>query len=832
MVLQRLGWTLYTLLSHYRRHPMQTLFLCVGLITGVGLWAAVQVINAHARASYAEANQLLGAQASHWVRSTDGSGIDPAVYVQLRRGGFRQLYPVLEARLTTRQQQPLSVIATDILALPADSEAPFHSDENWTALVQPPFQAWYPPALADSLNLQAGERLLLASGRRLPAAVLQTRSHQGHRVFMDIGAAMTVLERSRLSYLAVGGLTPTEADALHSQLPPGLRLVANQQDLDLTELTRSLHSHLTAMSLLSFAVGLFIVFNAVRFSLNARAAMLATLQELGVSLRMLTASIVLETLLLSVLGAVAGVALGYLVARQLLPSVATSLHDLYGAVLDHQLILRPLAVFQAWSMTLAGLILALAWPLWQRARQVLSAQRSLSENWRQDRYARRWLALGAVLLLVVAALLYQDLNSVARGFLLLALLLFAAAWLLPGLLAMMLAALQTCMPAKAWRWRWAISDGWAQLPVLRTALMALLLALTANFGVDILVGSFRSALQDWLDQRIAADIYIQSDSLSTDTLLNSALIRDHHQRNGVMLRWQQRPARVLGLDTRAPDTLQLPMAQRGNNLTAWYQADPGTVLANEQVHHLAGIELGDSIMLPTPAGDRAFTVAGFFYDYGNPYFQFYLPYAVVEQFWPNAGSQGMALWLNKHVARRADNASGSGIRAEIEQTLLTAGARPGDWLYRDDILQVSLRIFERTFAITASMNTLTLSVAGIALLASLMAIHQHRLPEYAHWRAMGIRRREWLLVILLPLSVGVLLTWGISMPLGALLAWILIQDLNVLSFGWTMPMQIQAWPGLRLALLTSAIVAIVVLIILVQVRYRLPFILKRLGDEK
>jgi putative ABC transport system permease protein len=314
--------------------------------------------------------------------------------------------------------------------------------------------------------------------------------------------------------------------------------------------------------------------------------------------------------------------------------------------------------------------------------------------------------------------------------------------------------------------------------------------------------------------------------------LDSALIRDHHQRNGLMLRWQQRPARILGLDTRAPDTLNLPMAQRGDNLNAWYQADPSTVLANEQVHYLAGIELGDSITLPTPEGDRSFTVAGFYYDYGNPYFQFYLPYAIVEQVWPDAGKQGLALWLNRNITSQADQESDDGIRSAIEQTLLVAGARPGDWLYRDDILQVSLRIFERTFAITAAMNTLTLGVAGVALLASLLAIHQQRLPEYAHWRSIGVRRREWLLVILLPLAISVLLTWAFSMPLGALLAWILIQDLNVLSFGWTMPMLLQVWPGLRLALLSCVVVAIIVLITLVQVRYRMPFALKQLGGEQ
>ena len=520
-----------------------------------------------------------------------------------------------------------------------------------------------------------------------------------------------------------------------------------------------------------------------------------------------------------------------MVAQQLLPSVASSLQNLYGAVLDHQLILQPHVLLKAWGMTLAGLILALSWPLWQRTRQALVAQRSVSEDWQQDSKVRLRLAFSAVMLLAAAAVLYPRMNSVTEGFVLLALLLFAAAWLLPMLLALTLVASLAVVPTKAWLWRWAIGDGWAQLPVLRTALMALLLALTANYGVDILVGSFRSALESWLDQRIAADVYVQSDTLSTDALLSSPLIRDHHQRNGLMLRWKQRSAMVVGLDTEAPDTLQLPMAQSGHDLADWYQGDAHTILANEQVRYLAGIELGDTVTLPTPTGNRAFTVAGFYYDYGNPYFQFYLPYAVVEKLWPAAKEKGIALWLFNAGAKTPTMESDNEIRTRIELSLLEAGAKLGDWIYRDDILQVSLRIFERTFAITAAMNALTLGVAGIALLASLLAIHQRRLPEYAHWRAMGVRRREWLLIVLLPLMISVLITWALSIPLGALLAWFLIQDLNVLSFGWTMPMLLQVWPGLRLALLTCGVVTITLMITLLQVRYRLPHAIRRLGAE-
>ena len=830
-MLRQLFWTLHALLSHYWRHPLQTLFLLVGLITGVGLWTAVQVINAHARASYQEANQLLGAQASYWVRAVDDSGIDPEAYISLRRQGFRQVYPILEERLTTENQQPLTLIATDLLALPVDSATSGSGIGSWEELVQPPFQAWYPQTLADSLGLRSGERLELASGQRLPVAVMQTQQQQGQRVFMDIGAAMSVLQRTRFSYLAVSSLTPTDAEALRSVLPEELQLIPNQQSLDLAELTQSLHSHLTAMSLLSFAVGLFIVFNAVRFSLNARSATLATLQELGVGIRLLSAAILIETLFFSVIGAAAGASIGYLIGQQLLPSVASSLQNLYGAVLDHRLLLRSDTLFKAWAMTLGGLILALAWPLSQRARQVIARQRNLSEDWRQDGKVRRWLAAGAVVLLAGAAVLYPNLETVAQGFVLLALVLFASAWILPGVLAFAISVLQAGIPDKAWRLRWAIRDGWAQLPTLRTAMMALLLALTANFGVDTLVGSFRTALQDWLDQRIAADIYIQSDSLTSEAVLESPLIRDHHRRNGLMVRWQHRPALIRGLDTRAPDTLELPMAQSSEDLLAWYQDKPGVVLANEQVHHLAGVDLGESIVLPTRTGEQSFVVAGFYYDYGNPYFQFYLPHSIVKQTWPNASEQGLALWLDKEAGNAYDTPLQDHERVAIERALLSSGARPGDWLYRDDILQVSLEIFERTFAITAAMNTLTLSVAGVALLASLLAIHQRRLPEYAHWRSMGVSRREWLLIVLLPLAVCVFLTWALSLPLGALLAWILITDLNVLSFGWTMPMVLQLGPGLRLALLTAVVVAITALISFAQIRYRLPTMLKQLGGE-
>ena len=127
------------------------------------------------------------------------------------------------------------------------------------------------------------------------------------------------------------------------------------------------------------------------------------------------------------------------------------------------------------------------------------------------------------------------------------------------------------------------------------------------------------------------------------------------------------------------------------------------------------------------------------------------------------------------------------------------------------------------------MNALTLIVAGLALLTSMMAILQERLPQFAQWSALGVNGREQLLVITVPLLLFVGITWLLSIPLGALLSWLLINKLNIMSFGWSMPMLWSFEPPLILALLSLALVGLTVLIAILRLRRRLPIALAELG---
>ena len=158
------------------------------------------------------------------------------------------------------------------------------------------------------------------------------------------------------------------------------------------------------------------------------------------------------------------------------------------------------------------------------------------------------------------------------------------------------------------------------------------------------------------------------------------------------------------------------------------------------------------------------------------------------------------------------------------------GAQPGDWISQAQIRRLSIGIFDRTFAITAAMNLLTMIVAAIALLASLLAIMHERLPQFAQWRALGLRQFEQLLLVATPLLIFCTVVWLLSIPLGALLSWILIHKLNIISFGWSMPLVWTIEPALHLALVVFLICALTLIVVSFQWRRQMPLALAQLGE--
>src|SRR5207237_1014881 len=96
--MRRALWTLATLLSHWRRHPMQLATLLIGLISATALWSGVQALNQQARNSYDRAAAMFGGTRTAMLVPKDSVSFPQHLFIDLRRAGW-PVSPVLEGRI-------------------------------------------------------------------------------------------------------------------------------------------------------------------------------------------------------------------------------------------------------------------------------------------------------------------------------------------------------------------------------------------------------------------------------------------------------------------------------------------------------------------------------------------------------------------------------------------------------------------------------------------------------------------------------------------------------------------------------------------------------------
>ncbi|MGH6680324.1 MAG: ABC transporter permease, partial [Bradyrhizobium sp.] len=648
------------------------------------------------------------------------------------------------------------------------------------SFLTPPGETLVAPEVLSDLNLQEGASPLMSDGASLPPLRVQARLVPGVMV-VDIGAAQRLLKKpDQVSRLLIGN-TKTKRAPLEDVVGEKLRLVEPGAESDLERLTDSFHLNLTAFGLLSFVVGLFIVNSAIGLAFEQRLPMLRTLRACGVSARMLNSVLVIELVSLALAAGVVGLVCGYLIAAFLLPDVAASLRGLYGAQIPGQLTLRPEWWVEGLVISILGALAAAAASLAKAIRlPVLATAQPYA--WQQAQH--RWLILqGAVALAVFAAAagLLRFGDSLVSGFAVLAALLLGAALALPVILEWVLYWGQRSARRALAIWFWA--DSRQQLSGLSLALMALLLALAVNVGVGTMVKTFSRTFVVWLDHRLTADIYLIASDDAQAARIRSWL-RERPEVEAILqggraeARLAGSPVDVFGLPDDATYQRHWPLLQSAGN--AWERVRQGNAaFINEQLAHSMNLAPGDRITLPTPSGNWPVAVLGIYADYGNPEGQVAVDVRALMTHFPQTPKTRLALRVEP------------GATASLLQALADKfGLNGHDLIDQATLKTDSLRIFNRTFAVTAALNAFTLAVAGIALLTSLLTLANSRLPQLAPLWALGLTRRQLAAIELTKTLAVALITALLALPLGLLVAWCLIAIVNVKAFGWRLPFHV------------------------------------------
>ena len=102
----------------------------------------------------------------------------------------------------------------------------------------------------------------------------------------------------------------------------------------------------------------------------------------------------------------------------------------------------------------------------------------------------------------------------------------------------------------------------------------------------------------------------------------------------------------------------------------------------------------------------------------------------------------------------------------------------------------SLEIFDRTFSITAVLRLLIVAVAFVGVLSALMALQLERGREHGVLRALGLTPGQVWGVVTAQTGLIGLVAGLLAVPVGIMLAAVLVFVINRRSFGWTMPLDV------------------------------------------
>jgi len=832
----------WLLFGEWRAHPVRAVLAIVAIAVGVAMGFAIHLINAAAFNEFSAAIGSLAGQADVQVSGREAS-IDETIYPRLaRHAGVALASPVLEidaalpgvkGALKIVGLDPLRAgfIAPDLSGVPAkDRPSDILADD--ALFLSPAAQEWLRKKRGDLLPLRAGTRDFTL---RVAGPILRARSGQRIGV-MDIGAAQWRFGQlgrlTRVDLKLRDGVDRAAFErALAAELErdfPGRFRVARPNDGDQESrndnLSRAYRVNLTVLALVALFTGAFLVFSTQALSVLRRRSQFALLRVLGLDRRALLRQVLLEGGSLGVIGALLGILAGYALAAAALHFFGGDLGAGYFPGVRPQVQFTPVAALVFFALGLGVALLGCAAPAWEAARaRPAIALKSGNDEAALERLSRVWPSLVCLGLAAVFAFAPPVLELPLFGYFAVALLLIGGIGLMPRLAATVFRLLngaamrrqdgkRGASPVVALTLaRLANAPGQASI-----ALGGVLASFSLMVAMGIMVASFRVSVDDWIQHILPADLYVRTATGGSTGAFGpaeqAALARVPGVARSALLR-----TRPLSLDPARPDiTLiarDIDAADPGKLLVlvgaqAPLPAGARPVWVSEAMSDLYRLRPGAPLQLPLGGRARSFFVAGIWRDYANQSGSAIVRLPDYRALTGDTSVTDAALWAADGVpVERIEGA----LRALPFGAALTL-ARPGD------IRAMSLRIFDRSFAVTYLLEAIAIAIGMSGVAATFSAQTLARAKEFGMLRHVGVTRAQ--ILGILAIEGGALTALGVAtgFALGLLISLILVYVVNPQSFHWTMQLHL---PWTLLASVAAALLAASVATALVSGRHAL-----------
>ena len=816
-------------------HPWRNAAAVAAVMLGVALAFSVSLINASALSEFSQAVRSVNGQPDLELRAAQGS-LDEALYARLATDpAVAVASPVLElatyALDAGGQRVALRIVGVDALVVarvaPALMPLPTRETRGRFDLFAPD-AVFLNAAAARALGLEPGTpaRLQLQQALQLyPVQVAGRVSASGSPLaVMDIGAVQDLFGKAgqltRIDVrLAPGAdrqalLAALRADPLWS---PNLSIVQpGDAEQRISNLSRAYRVNLTVLALVALFTGAFLVFSVLALSVAKRAQQFALLGVLGLSGRERLRLVLAESLLLGGVGSIAGVALGTGLAWLALRLLGGDLGGGFFTGVAPTLQWSPLAALVYGALGVAAALVG-GWIPARAAQQLPPAQTLKGLGLHAGAGSHPWLA-GSLLLVGVALTLAPPVFGMPLGaYIAIALFLVGGIGTLPVMIALLYNRIAPLLS------RWllpmlAIERARRVRSSSAVAISGVVASLSLAVALTVMVASFRASVTDWLDVVLPADLYVRTATgggAGEAAFFPSGFVRAVQQVPGVQ-----------NLATLRTTSLSLDPAKGNVALMARAIGDPArglplvgeplpvpqgavAIYVSEAMVDLYGARAGtyfkplSDIFSAGVPGSRVapvvtpFFVAGVWRDYARQFGSIAIDKRDFERLTGDDRANDLAVWM----APGTDP-------AQLQQAIRDAaqrhaGASLVEFSSAGEIRALSLRIFDRSFAVTYWLQAVAIAIGLFGVAANFSAQVLARRKEFGLLAHLGLTRAQ---IPRLVAAEG--LAWTAvgsiaGLGLGLVVSVVLVHVVNPQSFHWTMDLLL---PWGRLAALCGAMV--------------------------
>ena len=809
-----------------RHHPWRNAAAVIAVMLGVALAFSVHLINASALDEFSSAVRSVNGQPDLEVRALQGS-VDPRVFEQLAAQPQVTLAsPVREqgaALLVDGRAVALRIVGVDALVLPTIAPAlmPMPDKGADRFAVFAPSQVFLNAAARKALGADATDEISVrVSARTERLHVAGTVAAGGAALaVMDIGAAQDLLGLpDRLTRIDLRLAAGTDRAAFILGLarlpdwPTNLQVAEPGDEAErVSNLSRAYRVNLTVLALVALFTGAFLVFSVLALSVAKRAQQFALLGVLGLTPRERLRLVLAESLTLGVVGSAAGLLLGTALAVFALRVLGGDLGGGYFAGVAPKL---------HWSSSAAavygvlGVVAALVggwWPA-RAVQRMPEAQTLKGLGASHAGRERRWVGIALIAAGALLALSPPVFGIPIAAYFSVGLLLVGGIAALPWLIAL---AYDRVAPRVAHRLLplLAVERARRMRGTAAVAVSGVVASLALAVALTVMVASFRDSVTRWLDVVLPADLYMRVPNNSSGSgepgAFSPAFVQQIARLPGVQ--------RVGTARTRA---LQLDPAQPAVSLVSrsFDSAGPAGALplvgaalpvpagqvgiyVSEAMVDLYGAKPGTAFEPLARAidGGTIFFIAGVWRDYVRQFGSIVIDARDFERLTGERDVSDIAIWLAPGAAE-----------APVQQaarTLVRDQLGIGDQLEFASVTQLrttSLRIFDRSFAVTYWLQAVAIAIGLFGIAASFSAQVLARRKEFGLLVHLGFTRRQVLTVVAGEGAAWTAIGALAGLALGLAVSVVLVHVVNPQSFHWTMDLRV---PWDRLTLLCAAVIA-------------------------